>query len=153
MRRASAASPVSVTEYPAPRERAVLAHVPGLEKPVTYSETKIPLSDLVRKVAAQAALEKVVDRLLASPEFGVRWARHWLDGVRYAVPLARKCLALFVNADLLPETPPTLEGITALKGALPPDVYPLVYDDTTDRALRVETLIAESLEGDEIEAT
>jgi hypothetical protein len=34
--------------------------------------------------SAQAALEKVVDRLLASPEFGVRWARHWLDGVRYA---------------------------------------------------------------------
>lgn len=30
------------------------------------------------------AFEKVVDRLLASPEFGVHWARHWLDGVRYA---------------------------------------------------------------------
>ena len=28
-----------------------------------------------------------------------------------------------------------------------------VYDDTTDRALRVETLIAESLDGDEIETT
>src|SRR5262249_50053415 len=32
----------------------------------------------------QSAIEEVVDRLLASPEFGVRWARHWLDGVRYA---------------------------------------------------------------------
>ncbi len=30
------------------------------------------------------AFAKVVDRLLASKEFGVRWARHWLDGVRYA---------------------------------------------------------------------
>jgi hypothetical protein len=30
------------------------------------------------------ALEKVVDRLLASPEFGVHWGRRWLDGVRYA---------------------------------------------------------------------
>jgi hypothetical protein len=30
------------------------------------------------------AFEQVVDRLLASREFGVRWARHWLDGVRYA---------------------------------------------------------------------
>ncbi len=30
------------------------------------------------------ALEKVVDRLLASPQFGERWARHWLDLVRYA---------------------------------------------------------------------
>jgi Protein of unknown function (DUF1549)/Protein of unknown function (DUF1553)/Planctomycete cytochrome C len=27
--------------------------------------------------------EKVVDRLLASPQFGERWARHWLDLVRY----------------------------------------------------------------------
>ena len=26
----------------------------------------------------------VVDRLLASPQFGERWARHWLDLVRYA---------------------------------------------------------------------
>jgi hypothetical protein len=30
------------------------------------------------------AVERRVDRLLASPEFGVRWARHWLDVVRYA---------------------------------------------------------------------
>jgi Protein of unknown function (DUF1553)/Protein of unknown function (DUF1549)/Planctomycete cytochrome C len=30
------------------------------------------------------ALEKVVDRLLASPHFGERWGRHWLDVVRYA---------------------------------------------------------------------
>jgi hypothetical protein len=30
------------------------------------------------------AYEKVVDRLLASPHFGERWATHWLDVVRYA---------------------------------------------------------------------
>jgi hypothetical protein len=30
------------------------------------------------------AHEKVVDRLLESPHFGERWARHWLDLVRYA---------------------------------------------------------------------
>ncbi|MEM9644434.1 MAG: DUF1549 and DUF1553 domain-containing protein [Planctomycetota bacterium] len=29
------------------------------------------------------ALRRVVDRLLADPEFGVRWSRHWLDLVRY----------------------------------------------------------------------
>lgn len=28
--------------------------------------------------------EKVVDRLLASPQYGERWARHWLDVARYA---------------------------------------------------------------------
>lgn len=32
----------------------------------------------------QSAIEAVVDRLLASPHFGERWARHWMDLVRYA---------------------------------------------------------------------
>lgn len=31
-----------------------------------------------------AAYEKMVDQLLASPQFGERWARYWLDLVRYA---------------------------------------------------------------------
>ena len=30
------------------------------------------------------AYEKVVDRLLASPRYGERWGRHWLDAMRYA---------------------------------------------------------------------
>jgi hypothetical protein len=30
------------------------------------------------------AYEKVVDRLLASPHFGERWARHWMDVVHFA---------------------------------------------------------------------
>ena len=30
------------------------------------------------------AYEKVVDRLLASPQFGEKWARHWMDLFRYA---------------------------------------------------------------------
>lgn len=30
------------------------------------------------------AWEKLVDRFLASPHYGERWARHWLDLVRYA---------------------------------------------------------------------
>jgi cytochrome c553 len=34
--------------------------------------------------ASPDALAAVVDRLLASPQFGERWARHWLDLVRYA---------------------------------------------------------------------
>src|SRR5262245_10789747 len=29
------------------------------------------------------AYERVVDRLLVSPHFGERWARHWLDLVRF----------------------------------------------------------------------
>lgn len=30
------------------------------------------------------AYERIVDRLLASPHFGERWGRHWLDSARYA---------------------------------------------------------------------
>lgn len=33
------------------------------------------------------AYEKLVDRLLASPRFGERWGRHWLDVARYAESL------------------------------------------------------------------
>ena len=31
----------------------------------------------------QAAIDKLADRLLASPRYGERWARHWLDVVHY----------------------------------------------------------------------
>ncbi len=34
--------------------------------------------------ASARAFEAVVDRLLASPAYGERWGRHWLDVVRYA---------------------------------------------------------------------
>src|SRR5262249_2338581 len=30
------------------------------------------------------AYEKIIDRLLASPRYGERWARHWLDVAGYA---------------------------------------------------------------------
>ena len=33
---------------------------------------------------SDVAYEKVVDSLLSSPHFGERWARHWMDLVRYA---------------------------------------------------------------------
>jgi cytochrome c553 len=36
------------------------------------------------KDAAPDAFAKVVERLLASPAYGERWGRHWLDVVRYA---------------------------------------------------------------------
>lgn len=33
---------------------------------------------------SESAYEQLVDRLLASPRFGERWGRHWLDVVRFA---------------------------------------------------------------------
>ena len=34
--------------------------------------------------AVNAVVERTVDRLLASPHYGERWARHWLDTARYS---------------------------------------------------------------------
>jgi hypothetical protein len=47
--------------------------------PPTPAEVDAFLAD-----AKPDACERVVDRLLASPQFGVRWARPWLDLARYA---------------------------------------------------------------------
>lgn len=47
--------------------------------PPTPEETAAFLAD-----ADPRAFERVVDRLLASPRFGERWGRHWLDVARYA---------------------------------------------------------------------
>jgi mono/diheme cytochrome c family protein len=46
-----------------------------------------PAPEEVEKFAgdtAPDAYEKLIDRLLASPRYGERWGRHWLDVVRYA---------------------------------------------------------------------
>src|SRR5436309_9232526 len=45
-----------------------------------------PTPDEVRQFVADSgadAYERLVDRLLASPRYGERWARHWLDVVHY----------------------------------------------------------------------
>jgi len=46
--------------------------------PPTPSEIDVFLKD-----ESPDAFAKVVDRLLASPQYGERWARHWLDVARY----------------------------------------------------------------------
>lgn len=45
--------------------------------------TQEEVDDFVRDKSPNA-WEKVVDRLLASPRYGQRWGRHWLDVARYA---------------------------------------------------------------------
>jgi hypothetical protein len=44
------------------------------------------------------AYAKVVDRLLASPQFGERWGRHWLDVARYAESSGKDVNITFPNA-------------------------------------------------------
>jgi hypothetical protein len=60
----------------------------SLIRRVTYDLTGLPPAptdvDAFLKDKAPDAYERVVDRLLASPQYGERWAAKWLDIVRYA---------------------------------------------------------------------
>jgi mono/diheme cytochrome c family protein len=55
---------------------------------VTYDLTGLPPTpdevDAFLTDDSAGAYERIVDRLLASPRYGERWGRHWLDLVRYA---------------------------------------------------------------------
>ncbi|MFN7937536.1 MAG: PSD1 and planctomycete cytochrome C domain-containing protein [Bryobacteraceae bacterium] len=64
------------------------AEKPTLLRRVTYDLTGLPPTieeiDAFLADSGPDALAKVVDRLLASPRYGERWGRHWLDVARYA---------------------------------------------------------------------
>ncbi len=69
----------------APAEPRVLA------RRLHYALTGLPATpeqlDAFETAAAsdrQAATDALIDELLASPHYGERWARHWMDWVRYA---------------------------------------------------------------------
>jgi hypothetical protein len=63
----------------------------ALIRRVTFDLTGLPptpddINDFVQdsSKSPQGAYEKRIDRLLASPHYGERWGRHWLDVARYA---------------------------------------------------------------------
>ncbi|MFM2163976.1 MAG: hypothetical protein RL325_413, partial [Planctomycetota bacterium] len=77
----------------APIEAAGLAPAPEasretLVRRATFDLTGLPPTpeEVAAFVADQSpdAYERLVERLLASPHYGEKWARHWLDLVRYA---------------------------------------------------------------------
>jgi hypothetical protein len=68
---------------PAPEAQRI-----ALCRRVTFDLTGLPPTpaeiDAFLADPAPEAYENLVDRLLASPRYGERWARHWLDLARYA---------------------------------------------------------------------
>ena len=60
----------------------------ALLRRATYDLVGLPPTpeqiDAFEKDDSSEAFATVVDRLLASPHYGERWGRHWLDAVRYA---------------------------------------------------------------------
>jgi hypothetical protein len=98
----SAGAPVPTTDWPAgPIDTLILSR---LEKEGIAPSREVERPTLIRRVALDLvglpptpaevdafvaderpdALERVVDRLLASAHYGERWGRHWLDLARYA---------------------------------------------------------------------
>ena len=74
-------------------EKERLAPSPAAERPTLIRRAYLDLvglppspEDVDRFVADERpdAYERLVDRLLASPHYGERWGRHWLDLARYA---------------------------------------------------------------------
>ena len=66
---------------------------------VTYDLTGLPptveeMSQFIQDESS-SAYEKVIDRLLASPAYGVRWGRHWLDMAGYSDSEGKR------NADMI----------------------------------------------------
>ncbi len=49
-----------------------------------FTLTGLPPTPEDLEIAKNETHEATVDRLLASPHFGERWARHWMDWIRYA---------------------------------------------------------------------
>ena len=76
----SAMAAQGLTPAPPAERRALLRRVTLLLTglPPTPDEFASFLAD-----RSPTAFETVVDRLLSSPHFGERWARHWMDLVRY----------------------------------------------------------------------
>ena len=88
------ASPSKVIDYLLEKEWETQKLVPSglaeknsLIRRVSYLLTGLPPSpDGVRKFlsdSSEHAYEKIIDQYLSSPHFGERWARHWMDLVRY----------------------------------------------------------------------
>jgi hypothetical protein len=70
-----------ITPVPRADARTLLRRAYGdlLGVPPTPAEAREFLSD-----GSPDAFAKLIDRLLADPRYGERWARHWLDLVRYS---------------------------------------------------------------------
>ncbi len=89
---ALAANPVDAFILAAQREKGLKVSAPvsreQLLRRVALDLTGLPPTpgdvDLFLRDRRPDAYERVVDRLLASPHYGERWAQRWLDVVRYA---------------------------------------------------------------------
>src|SRR5260370_20606128 len=76
----AAGIPPAVSASPEQLLRRITFDIVGL--PRTPEDVERFVQSAIRN--PQPAIEREVDRLLASPHYGERWGRHWLDVARYA---------------------------------------------------------------------
>lgn len=74
----------------------------ALIRRVTYDLTGLPPTakeiDTFVNDSSPAAYRKLIDRLLASPAYGERWGRHWLDVVRFGESIGFERNGIIDNA-------------------------------------------------------
>ena len=70
---------------PTPEEVAAFVRECSLSHSPAFSPAPARAGEQARKRESEpSAYERLVDKLLASPHYGERWARHWLDIAHYA---------------------------------------------------------------------
>src|SRR5204862_5621760 len=79
-----------------PADRATLLRRVYLDL-IGLPPTRAELQDFLAD-SSTAAYERVVDRLLASPQYGERWARHWMDVWRYSDWYGRRSVPDVMNS-------------------------------------------------------
>ncbi len=81
-RRTAAGLDAAATAEPAILARRIYIDLIGV--PPTPSQVQAFVAAASASKNAQDAVESLVDELLASPLYGQRWSRHWLDVARYS---------------------------------------------------------------------
>ena len=69
---------------PTPEEADAFVRECSLSHSPTGSPAAGESEQVRERESVQRAIAKLVDKLLASPHYGERWGRHWLDAARYA---------------------------------------------------------------------
>lgn len=91
----------------AEQEKHGLTPLPGADKATLLRRVAIDLTGLpptreqlhaFLNDSSSDAYEKLVDRLLASPQYGERWGRHWMDVWRYSDWYGRRAVPDVMNS-------------------------------------------------------
>jgi hypothetical protein len=83
-----------------PAEKRVLirrAYFDLIGLPPTYEEVETFVAD-----KSPDAFARLVDKLLARPEYGQRWGRHWLDVARYADTIEQSLIGIMSSMRSMP---------------------------------------------------